>query len=56
MYRGPARLVGMIVVEPGKTLTGQMNVAKANWATYDLFFILSFDAYPLVSRFQQLGQ
>lgn len=39
MYRGLARLVGMNVVEPGKTLTEQMDVAKANWKTYDFFFI-----------------
>ena len=29
MYRGLARLVGMTVVEPGKTLADQMEVAKA---------------------------
>jgi 2,3-bisphosphoglycerate-independent phosphoglycerate mutase len=50
LYCGLARLVGMSVVEPGKALTDQMNVAEANWATYNLFFILTFDAYPLVSR------
>jgi 2,3-bisphosphoglycerate-independent phosphoglycerate mutase len=39
MYRGLARLVGMTVVEPGKTLADQMEVARANWNTYDFFFI-----------------
>ncbi len=39
MYRGLARLVGMTVVEPGKTLADQMEVAKANWDRYDFFFI-----------------
>ena len=39
MYRGLARLVGMTVVEPGKTLADQIEVAKANWDSYDFFFI-----------------
>jgi len=39
MYRGLARLVGMTVVEPGKTLADQMDVTKANWNTYDFFFL-----------------
>jgi 2,3-bisphosphoglycerate-independent phosphoglycerate mutase len=39
MYRGLARLVGMTVVEPGKTVADQMEVAKANWDKYDFFFI-----------------
>jgi 2,3-bisphosphoglycerate-independent phosphoglycerate mutase len=39
MYRGLARLVGMTVVEPGKTLADQMEVARANWETYDFFFL-----------------
>ncbi len=39
MYRGLARLVGMTVVEPGKTIADQMEVAKANWGKYDFFFI-----------------
>ncbi len=39
MYRGLARLVGMTVVEPGKTLGDQFEVAKANWDKYDFFFI-----------------
>src|SRR5262249_6894300 len=39
MYRGLARLVGMTVVEPGKTLADQCEVAKANWSSYDFFFI-----------------
>lgn len=39
MYRGLARLVGMTVVDPGKTLADQCAVAKTNWAAYDFFFI-----------------
>jgi 2,3-bisphosphoglycerate-independent phosphoglycerate mutase len=39
MYRGLARLVGMTVVDPGKTLADQFEVAKANWDRYDFFFI-----------------
>jgi len=39
MYRGLARLVGMTVVDPGKTIADQMEVAKANWGKYDFFFI-----------------
>jgi 2,3-bisphosphoglycerate-independent phosphoglycerate mutase len=39
MYRGLARLVGMTVVDSGKTLADQMEVAKANWGKYDFFFI-----------------
>lgn len=39
MYRGLAKLVGMTVVEPGKTLADQIEVARANWDRYDFFFI-----------------
>ena len=39
MYRGLAKLVGMTVVEPGKTFADQMEVTKANWDKYDFFFI-----------------
>lgn len=39
MYRGLARLVGMTVVDPGKTLSDQMEVLKANWEKYDFFFL-----------------
>jgi 2,3-bisphosphoglycerate-independent phosphoglycerate mutase len=39
MYRGLARLVGMTVVEPGKTLSDQMAVAAENWEKFDFFFI-----------------
>ncbi len=39
MYRGLAKLVGMTVVEPGKTLADQMDVARAHWDQYDFFFL-----------------
>ncbi len=39
MYRGLARLVGMSVVEPGKTIQDQFEVAKSVWQDYDFFFI-----------------
>ncbi len=39
MYRGLAKLVGMTVVDPGKTLADQMEVARAHWDKYDFFFI-----------------
>jgi 2,3-bisphosphoglycerate-independent phosphoglycerate mutase len=39
MYRGLARLVGMTVVEPGKTLADQMEVVKKEWEKFDFFFI-----------------
>ncbi len=39
MYRGLAKLVGMTVIEPGKTIADQMEVLKANWNLYDFFFI-----------------
>ncbi|MDX2036669.1 MAG: 2,3-bisphosphoglycerate-independent phosphoglycerate mutase [Isosphaeraceae bacterium] len=39
MYRGLARLVGMTVVEPGKTFADQLDAAKENWEKYDFFFI-----------------
>jgi 2,3-bisphosphoglycerate-independent phosphoglycerate mutase len=39
MYRGLARLVGMTVVDPGKTIADQMEVARSNWDKYDFFFI-----------------
>jgi 2,3-bisphosphoglycerate-independent phosphoglycerate mutase len=39
MYRGLARLVGMTVVEPGKTIGDQFEVAKSVWNDYDFFFI-----------------
>jgi 2,3-bisphosphoglycerate-independent phosphoglycerate mutase len=39
MYRGLARLVGMTVVESGATIADQMDVLKANWDTYDFFFL-----------------
>ncbi|MEW4567302.1 2,3-bisphosphoglycerate-independent phosphoglycerate mutase [Tautonia sp. JC769] len=39
MYRGLAKLVGMTVVEPGKTLADQFAVARAQWENFDFFFI-----------------
>ncbi len=39
MYRGLARLVGMTVVEPGKTIADQMEVLKQEWEKYDFFFL-----------------
>ena len=39
MYRGLARLVGMTILEPGKTIADQMEVVKAHWEKYDFFFI-----------------
>ena len=39
MYRGLAKLVGMTVVEPGKTVADQMEVVKQEWETFDFFFI-----------------
>jgi 2,3-bisphosphoglycerate-independent phosphoglycerate mutase len=39
MYRGLARLVGMTILDPGKTIEDQFEVAKANWDKYDFFFI-----------------
>jgi len=39
MYRGLARLVGMTVVPPGKTIDDQIEVAKSVWDKYDFFFI-----------------
>ena len=39
MYRGLAKLVGMTVVDPGKTLADQMEVARANWDKFDFFFL-----------------
>ncbi|WP_422926882.1 2,3-bisphosphoglycerate-independent phosphoglycerate mutase [Singulisphaera sp. PoT] len=39
MYRGLARLVGMTVVEPGKTFADQVEVARENWDKFDFFFL-----------------
>ena len=39
MYRGLAKLVGMTILEPGKTVGDQMKVLKDNWDKYDFFFI-----------------
>ncbi len=39
MYRGLARIVGMEVVEAGKTIEGLFNALKSNWEPYDFFFV-----------------
>ncbi len=39
MYRGLAKLVGMTILDPGKTVGDQMEVLKANWEKFDFFFI-----------------
>jgi 2,3-bisphosphoglycerate-independent phosphoglycerate mutase len=39
MYRGLARLVGMTILDAGKTVADQMDVLKANWEKFDFFFI-----------------
>lgn len=39
MYRGLARLVGMTILEPGKTIADQMEVVKSHWENFDFFFI-----------------
>ncbi len=39
MYRGLARLVGMSILDPGKTLADQFAVARDHWGEYDFFFI-----------------
>ena len=39
MYRGLAKLVGMTVVEPGKTLADQIEATRENWDKFDFFFL-----------------
>jgi 2,3-bisphosphoglycerate-independent phosphoglycerate mutase len=39
MYRGLARLVGMTILPPVKNLDEQVAALKANWASFDFFFI-----------------
>ena len=39
MYRGLAKLVGMTVVDPGKTVADQMDSLKENWEKFDFFFV-----------------
>lgn len=39
MYRGLARLVGMDVLETGKTLADEFESVRARWADYDFFFV-----------------
>lgn len=39
MYRGLALLVGMSILNPGKTLSDQFEVARDHWDSHDFFFI-----------------
>jgi 2,3-bisphosphoglycerate-independent phosphoglycerate mutase len=39
MYRGLARLVGMRIADPGKTLTDQVAALKREWSAGNFFFI-----------------
>jgi len=39
MYRGLAQLVGMDILETGKTIEDQIKTLKANYSKYDFFFI-----------------
>ena len=39
MYRGLARLVGMDVLDAGKTLADQIETLRKAWNTYDFFFL-----------------
>jgi 2,3-bisphosphoglycerate-independent phosphoglycerate mutase len=39
MYKGLARLVGMDVLDAGKTLAEQMETLKKVWGQYDFFFL-----------------
>ncbi len=39
MYRGVARLVGMDLLDAGKTWDDEVAALEANWADYDFFFI-----------------
>ena len=39
MYRGLARLVGMDVLDAGKTLAEQIETLRKAWNTYDFFFL-----------------
>lgn len=39
MYRGLARLVGMDLLETGKTLADQIATVRASWSRYSFFFV-----------------
>lgn len=39
MYRGLARLVGMTILPPGSTFGEQLAALRANWESYDFFFV-----------------
>lgn len=44
MYRGVASLVGMDILEPGKSLRDQIAAAREAWDRYDFFFIHTKEA------------
>jgi 2,3-bisphosphoglycerate-independent phosphoglycerate mutase len=39
MYKGLARLVGMDILDAGKTLAEQIETLRKAWDTYDFFFL-----------------
>jgi len=39
MYKGLARMVGMDVLDCGKTISDQLQTLKTHWESYDYFFI-----------------
>ena len=39
MYKGLARLAGMEVLQEGEGIAGEFETLKANWASYDFFFV-----------------
>jgi len=39
MYKGLARIVGMEVVEAGRTIEGLFNTLRSSWEHYDYFFV-----------------
>jgi 2,3-bisphosphoglycerate-independent phosphoglycerate mutase len=39
MYKGLARLAGMEVLQEGEGIAGELETLKANWDSYDFFFV-----------------